>query len=81
MKVKTSVTLSADLLAAIDRRAGSAGKRSAFVEQAVRARLHQLEREERDRREVDLLNKIADGEISEAPDAWEYQQLPLEGPE
>ena len=36
MKEKTSITLSRDLLAGIDRLAGSKGSRSAFIERILR---------------------------------------------
>ncbi|MCS7040071.1 MAG: ribbon-helix-helix domain-containing protein [Anaerolineae bacterium] len=47
MKIKTSITLSDDLLMTVDARAEQAGQnRSEFIEMALRAYLHQLERAE-----------------------------------
>ena len=45
MKVKTSITLSEDLLKAIDEYAGEYKNRSEFIEDAVRAFIIQLIRE------------------------------------
>jgi metal-responsive CopG/Arc/MetJ family transcriptional regulator len=47
MKIKTSITLSDDLLRAVDARAEQVGQnRSEFIETALRAYLLQLERAE-----------------------------------
>lgn len=59
MKVKTSVTLSRELLDEMDRRV-SQGGRSHFVEMAVEARLRSLRRTELAEREIEILNRLAD---------------------
>ncbi len=58
MKVKTSVTLSKDLLDEVDRRV-SQGGRSQFVEMAVEERLRLLRRAELNRRDIEILNRLA----------------------
>jgi len=58
MKVKTSVTLSKDLLDEVDRRV-SQGGRSQFVETAVQERLRLLRRAELNRRDIEILNRLA----------------------
>ncbi|MBE7517657.1 MAG: hypothetical protein HS107_00250 [Thermoflexaceae bacterium] len=47
MTVKTSVTLSPELLASIDRAAGNECSRSRFIEQVVRDFLRRADREAR----------------------------------
>ncbi|MPZ21385.1 MAG: ribbon-helix-helix protein, CopG family [Luteitalea sp.] len=76
MKVKTSVTLSADLLEAIDREAGKQQSRSEFIESALRTFLGQVRRQARDARELELLNRHADRLNAEAEDVLEYQVIP-----
>jgi Arc/MetJ-type ribon-helix-helix transcriptional regulator len=48
MKVKTSVTLSEQLLRQLDERIGAGGNRSEFIEESVRERLTHLRRAARD---------------------------------
>ncbi len=72
MKVKTSITLSADLVRAVDRLAGQRS-RSAFIENALRAYLDQQSRSSRDVRELRLLNEAADRLNAEAADVLGFQ--------
>ncbi len=53
MKIKTSVTLSPELIAAIDRVSGPQG-RSAFIERSVETALREMERIGRDRRDAEI---------------------------
>ena len=73
MRVKTSVTLPADLLRSLDRAAGGQGNRSRLIEQAVRELLEARSRAERDAREIDLINRYADRLNEEAADVLAYQ--------
>lgn len=73
MKEKTSVTLSSDVLAGIDRLAGSRLSRSAFIEDVLRRFLKEEERARRNAREVELLNRAADELNKEAEDVLDYQ--------
>lgn len=70
MRVKTSITLPEELLERIDK----VGKnRSAVIEQATLAFLDRLSREERDRRDIEILNREADRMNAEMEDILEYQ--------
>ncbi len=73
MKVKTSVTLSSELLKKIDR---VNKNRSAFLEQAALAYLAGAAREARDARDAAILDRHADRLNREAEDVLEYQGLP-----
>ena len=73
MKIKTSVSLSEELLEAVDAQPGS---RSEFLEAAAWAYLARKTREERYRREVALLNENADWLNAETADAMAYQAEP-----
>jgi metal-responsive CopG/Arc/MetJ family transcriptional regulator len=77
MKVKTSITLSSDLLEELDRVAGDE-PRSAFIENVLRAYLRRREREEGDARDLELINAAADRLNAEAEDVLLYQVLPDE---
>ncbi len=76
MKVKTSVTLSAELLRAIDRHGKVFKSRSEFLEAAARQFLERLARTKADRRDLELINRHADELNAEAEDALAYQ-VPL----
>jgi len=77
MKVKTSITLSEDLLKAVDQRTTQQKTtRSDFIEVAVRAFLRQLIREEQNARDLEIINRHADALNKEAADVLEYQVLP-----
>jgi metal-responsive CopG/Arc/MetJ family transcriptional regulator len=71
MKVKISITLSAEVLAGVDRLAGSGQSRSAFIplrkflREQVRVKLHA--------RDLRLLNGAADEINAEAEDVLGYQ--------
>ena len=75
MKVKTSVTLSEELLQAIsdevDRR-----NRSAFIEEASWCLLRARRRDARDRQELAAIAAHADELNREAHDVLEYQDSP-----
>ncbi len=71
-KAKTSVTLSGNLLKVIDGLAGES-RRSAWIEQAVRAyAMRQLKRERREL-ELALLNRHAQALNAEGDDSAAYQ--------
>jgi metal-responsive CopG/Arc/MetJ family transcriptional regulator len=75
MKEKTSITLSGDLLAAIDRIAGSKQSRSAFIEQVLREFLRQRTRAAIQARDLERINAAAQRLNDEASDVLEYQGL------
>ncbi len=77
MKEKTSITLSSDLLADVDRSAGSARSRSAFIERVLREHFKQEVREAINRRDAELINANIDYLNREALDVLRYQ-APIE---
>ena len=72
MKVKTSVTLSQELLEAIDTEIEEEN-RSAFIEEAAWSRLRALRRAQRDKQELSVIDANADALNSEALDVLEFQ--------
>lgn len=76
MKEKTSVALSREVLAGIDRLAGSRHSRSAIIERAVRNYLKQRERASIYARDLEILNRAADRLNAEAEDTLDYQADP-----
>ena len=75
MKVKTSITLSEDLLEELDRMA-SGEPRSAFIEDVLRAYVERRKREEIDARGLELINAAADRLNAEAEDVLKDQVIP-----
>jgi metal-responsive CopG/Arc/MetJ family transcriptional regulator len=73
MKEKTSITLSSDLLAEVDKTAGSAGSRSAFIEGVLREYFKEKVRQAIHRRDAELINANADYLNREAMDVLRYQ--------
>lgn len=73
MRVKTSVTLSEDLLDELDQLLGGRGSRSAVLEQALREFLANRRRRQRDGRDLEILNSNAEALNREAMDVLEYQ--------
>ena len=76
MKIKTSITLPADLLTAIDCQAESFKNRSDFIEAAVRTFLAQRQREAREARDLAIINERAERLNHEAAEVLEYQVIP-----
>lgn len=76
MKIKTSITLSEDLVEAIDQCSGQFKNRSDFIEVAVRAYLAQIARDEQNARDLAILNSQADRLNQEAADVLTYQVIP-----
>ena len=73
MKEKTSITLSADILAGIDRLAGSTLSRSALIERVLRRYLRDRARAAIEARDLERINVAADRLNSESADVLEYQ--------
>jgi len=73
MKDKTSITLSREVLAGIDRLAGSKHSRSAVIEKVLRQYLRERARAAIQARDLELINAAADRLNSEAADVLEYQ--------
>ena len=74
MKIKTSITLSEELLKILDKRATQLKRnRSDYIEAAVWAFLRQSARAERNARDLEILNRRADDLNAEALDVLDYQ--------
>ena len=73
MKEKTSVTLSKEVLAGIDRLAGAKQSRSAFIESVLAEHLRERARTERDARDVAIINRNAKRLNRDAEDGLEFQ--------
>jgi metal-responsive CopG/Arc/MetJ family transcriptional regulator len=77
MKEKTSITLSPDILAQVDRNAGSKASRSAFIENVLREYFRAKVREAINARDLELINAHADYLSRESQELDEYQ-APIE---
>jgi len=73
VRVKTSITLPADLLERVDR---ADSNRSAFLERAALVYLARLEQSHRDRRDIAIINRHARRLNRGAREILEYQMLP-----
>lgn len=74
MKVKTSITLSEELLHIVDKRARRFKKsRSDFIEAAVWGFVGQLMRNEMNAKDLEIINRRADSLNREAADVLAYQ--------
>ena len=73
MRVKTSITLPEELLRRLDR---IDRNRSSLLERAALAYLARLERQVRESRDIEIINRNAERLNREALDTLEYQQLP-----
>jgi len=73
MKDKTSITLSREVLAGIDKLAGSKHSRSAVIEKVLRQYLRQKARAAIQALDLDLINAAADRLNAEAADVLDYQ--------
>ena len=76
MKIKTSITLSDEVLKAIDLHIGEYKRRSEFLETAARKFIVQLARKEAEQRDLEIINRRADSLNAEAKDVLNYQ-VPL----
>jgi metal-responsive CopG/Arc/MetJ family transcriptional regulator len=76
MKVKTSVTLSDDLLKTIDEQAGPKKNRSDFIEKALRNYIAQMIRDKQNARDFEIINRRADQLNQEAADVLAFQVIP-----
>lgn len=71
-RVRTSVTLPADLLRLVDRIAGETN-RSRVIEDALRDFVERRARGERDARDLETINRNAERLNDEAVDVLDYQ--------
>ncbi len=75
MKVKTSITLSKDLLLGIEQHLGSHKSRSEFIEQATKNYIAYLDRKLAEQRDIAIINKHAESLNAEAEDVLKFQIL------
>ena len=73
MKVKTSITLSEELISAMDALSSQYGTRSALIEQAVRDFLATVAQRQREAQDLEILNRHAEALNVEAADVLSYQ--------
>lgn len=73
MKVKTSITLSEDIVKYIDATAGSAQTRSEFIENALRDFIVKQQQKERDLKDLSIINRRVEKLNKEAKDVLSYQ--------
>jgi metal-responsive CopG/Arc/MetJ family transcriptional regulator len=74
VKVKTSITLSEELIRQIDALSNQYGTRSALIEQAVRDFLATAAQHQREARDLEILNRRAEALNAEAADVLSYQR-------
>jgi len=73
MKVKTSITLSDELIQSIDQYGQTYKNRSDFIEAAIRAFITQIIRSQQNARDVEIINRNAERLNEEASDVLAYQ--------
>ena len=73
MKIKTSITLSEEILQAIDQNLGDSKNRSAFIEHALRDYLKKRSIALRNDKDLEILNKHSKRLNREAEDVLSYQ--------
>lgn len=73
MKIKTSITLSEEVLREIDQISGESRNRSAFIENAVQDYLKKRAKKIRDDRDLEILNRNSKRLNREAEDVLSYQ--------
>lgn len=76
MKIKTSITLSEDLLEAIDKRSVQFKNRSEFIESALRAYIAKMIRDEQNAKDLAIINRQFERLNKEAADVLNYQVIP-----
>jgi metal-responsive CopG/Arc/MetJ family transcriptional regulator len=73
MKVKTSITISRNVLNEIDLIISKSGNRSLFIEEAVKNYLMHKKRAVRNKNDLEIINRSADELNKEAGDILSYQ--------
>lgn len=76
MKIKTSVAISEEVLAAIDEIAARPGNRSRVIERALIEFVERRRREARDARDREIIDRHAEELNREAEDVLTYQVEP-----
>ena len=76
MKVKTSITLSEELVEVLDEMTDEDSNRSQMIERAVAEFIERQRRQLRDARDLEILNRSADELNQEIDDVLTYQATP-----
>ena len=73
MKVKTSITLTDELIQTMNQYGKDYKNRSEFIETAVRAFIEQIIRSQQNARDIGIINRNVERLNAEATDVLEYQ--------
>ncbi len=73
MKIKTSITLSEELLEIIDRYGAAYKNRSDFIEAAIKAHVKEIARARQNLRDIEIIDRNAERLNAEAEDVLAYQ--------
>lgn len=73
MKVKTSITLSEDIIEAVDTLTGKSNNRSEFIEAALRSYIARKRRDEQNSRDLEIINRRHARLNREAKDVLAFQ--------
>lgn len=73
MKIKTSLTLSEELITIIDKKSRGHKSRSDFIENALWTYLNYLIRQEKNKQDLKIINKNSDYLNKEAQQVLEHQ--------
>lgn len=73
MKIKTSVTISDDVLRDVDAFSGPSSNRSEFIENAIKRFIEHLRRERRNTHDLEIINRRAKKLNREASEVLKYQ--------
>ena len=73
MKIKTSITLSQEILTLIDQHVEGENSRSAFIELAVKTYLEIIRRSKRDQNDLQIINRLSEKLNREAIDVLHFQ--------
>lgn len=73
MKVKTSITLSDEVVLLLERHSGQFKNRSDLIETAIRSYIAELDRKVREDRDIEIINRNADRLNEEAMDVLSFQ--------
>jgi metal-responsive CopG/Arc/MetJ family transcriptional regulator len=73
MKVKTSITLSAEIIQEVDRFTQASGNRSEFIEAALKEFIARKTRDEQNRRDLGIINRKHARLNREAEDVMAFQ--------
>mgnify|MGYP002713034946 CR=1 FL=1 len=76
MKIKTSITLSEELLKNVDRLAVDYKNRSDFIETMLQKIVAQMIRADQDAKDIEIYHEHLDELNKEAEDVLEYQIIP-----